>query len=244
MPDMSSQTNTLIAWFQQYGIVLLVVGVVALLVFRSLRPWVHRALVKTLHAQAQAQDGDGASLAEADRRVTTLETLLLRILRGLVILGIVAILLGVFDLWSMLTGLGLWWRRSRSPARASAECEVNQVETGKKRVIPDRSDTRRNRNCRQSGAGAEGLFGNFDKPLSESDMAQARATVKSTWPQAEHMVGNDNPGQMRVSCESPFPDPVGRFRDRITTGSSRRILDQLAPSFVEDHAIHAGEDRH
>jgi small conductance mechanosensitive channel len=107
MPDMSSQTNTLIAWFQQYGIVLLVVGVVALLVFRSLRPWVHRVLVTTLHAQAKAQDGDGASLAEVDRRVTTLETLLVRILRGLVILGIVAILLGVFNLWSMLTGLGL-----------------------------------------------------------------------------------------------------------------------------------------
>jgi small conductance mechanosensitive channel len=107
MPDMSSQTNALIAWFQQYGIVLLVVGVLALLVFRGLRPWVHRVLVRALHAQARASDGEGASLAEADRRVTTLETLLVRVLRGLVILGIIAILLGLFDLWSMLTGLGL-----------------------------------------------------------------------------------------------------------------------------------------
>ena len=46
-------------------------------------------------------------MAEADRRVTTLETLFVRILRGLVIVGIIAILLGIFDLWSMLTGLGL-----------------------------------------------------------------------------------------------------------------------------------------
>jgi small conductance mechanosensitive channel len=87
--------------------VLLVVGILALLMFRGLRPWVHGALVKALHAQARAQDGDAASLAEADRRVTTLETLLVRILRGLVVLGVIAILLGVFDLWSMLTGLGL-----------------------------------------------------------------------------------------------------------------------------------------
>jgi moderate conductance mechanosensitive channel len=107
MPDMTAQTNTLISWFQQYGIVLLIVGVVALLVFRGLRPWVHRVLVRVIHAQARAHDGESASLAEADRRVTTLETLLVRILRGLVILGVVAILLGVFDLWSMLTGLGL-----------------------------------------------------------------------------------------------------------------------------------------
>jgi small conductance mechanosensitive channel len=107
MPDMTSQTSTLIAWFQQYGIVLLLVGGVALLAFRGLRPWVHRILVQTLHAQARAQDGDAASLAEADRRVTTLETLLVRVLRGLVIIGFVAILFGVFDLWPILTGLGL-----------------------------------------------------------------------------------------------------------------------------------------
>jgi moderate conductance mechanosensitive channel len=107
MPDMSSQTNALIAWFQQYGIALLVVGLLALLAFRGLRPWVHRVLVKALHAQARAQDGSDASLAETDRRVTTLETLFVRILRALVVVGVIAIVMGLFDLWSVLTGLGL-----------------------------------------------------------------------------------------------------------------------------------------
>jgi small conductance mechanosensitive channel len=107
MPDMSSQTSALIAWFQQYGLVLLVVGLLTLLLFRGLRPWVHGVLVRALHAQARAQDGAGPSLQEVDRRVTTLETLFVRVLRGLVVLGLIAILLGLFDLWSMLTGLGL-----------------------------------------------------------------------------------------------------------------------------------------
>ena len=96
MPDMSSQTNALIAWFQQYGIALLVVGLLALLAFRGLRPWVHRVLVKALHAQAKTHDGSAASLAETDRRVTTLETLFVRILRALVVVGVIAIVMGLW----------------------------------------------------------------------------------------------------------------------------------------------------
>jgi moderate conductance mechanosensitive channel len=64
-------------------------------------------LVRVMHAQARSMPEGEPSLGEIDRRVSTLETLMVRILRGLVAVGIIAILLGMFDLWSVLTGLGL-----------------------------------------------------------------------------------------------------------------------------------------
>ncbi len=107
MPDMTAQTNTLIAWFQANALGLLLIGVLALVAFRGLRPWLHRLLVRVMHAQARSLDGEAASKVEVDRRVTTIEDLLLKVFRTLVVIGIVAVLLGIFDLWSALTGLGL-----------------------------------------------------------------------------------------------------------------------------------------
>src|SRR4029077_6843852 len=48
-----------------------------------------------------------AQLAETDRRVATLEDLFAKLLKFGVGLAIIFVLLGVFDLWSVLAGLGL-----------------------------------------------------------------------------------------------------------------------------------------
>ena len=56
---------------------------------------------------AQINDGDPAIKAETDRRLETIEDLLGKLLRFGVFVAAIIVVLGVFDLWSVLAGLGL-----------------------------------------------------------------------------------------------------------------------------------------
>jgi small conductance mechanosensitive channel len=107
MPDVSEQTDALIGWLSSNGVVLLVVVLVLWLVYRWTRPAIHRLLVRVLEAQAKTLGGDPDAMADTEKRVATIEDLLVKILRGAVLSAIVIVLLGLFDLWSVLAGLGL-----------------------------------------------------------------------------------------------------------------------------------------
>ena len=107
MPIPPVDTESLTAWLTTHAIPLLIAAVVLFLLYRWARPAIHRVLVRVMHAQSTQLGDDPALLAETDRRVATLEDLFAKILRFGVAVAIIVVIMGVFDLWSVLAGLGL-----------------------------------------------------------------------------------------------------------------------------------------
>ena len=101
-PDLSEQSNALIGWLSQYGIALAVLAVTLFLVYRWARPLIHRVLVDAVHRQAEPLGDDQARRIEIEKRITTLEDLLAKILRSFVVLAIVVVIFAAFDLWPIL----------------------------------------------------------------------------------------------------------------------------------------------
>jgi small conductance mechanosensitive channel len=64
-------------------------------------------MVRLRHAQRAAVGDNPAAQWEIDRRIETIEDLITKVLRTAVIAGVVAVFLGIFDLWPALSGLGL-----------------------------------------------------------------------------------------------------------------------------------------
>ena len=96
----------LTTWLSDHWVALLVISVLAWIAFRGARPTIHRVLVRFMTAQRSAS-GETASEIETDRRVATIEDLFNKLLRLGVVVGLFALLMGLFDLWSLLAGLGL-----------------------------------------------------------------------------------------------------------------------------------------
>jgi small conductance mechanosensitive channel len=107
VPDLAGPSGELTAWLTSYGLVLALVAIALLLVYRWARPAIHRVLVGVMTAQAKTLGEDSAQAAEVDKRVATLEDLLVKLLRFVVLGALVAVILGLFDLWSVLAGLGI-----------------------------------------------------------------------------------------------------------------------------------------
>jgi small-conductance mechanosensitive channel len=105
LPAVDSQSLT--AWLTDHALPLLIAAVVLFVVYRWARPAIHRVLVRVMHAQQAELSGDAALAEETDRRVATLEDLFAKILRFAVFVALIFVVLGVFDLWSVLAGLGL-----------------------------------------------------------------------------------------------------------------------------------------
>ena len=107
MPTISGDFQAAIDWLTTHAIPLLVAAVVLSLTYRWARPAIHRVLVRVMGAQASTLGGDKARIAEADRRIETLEDLLAKLLRFALVTAVVIVIFGVFDLWGVLAGLGL-----------------------------------------------------------------------------------------------------------------------------------------
>ena len=105
LPPVDSQSLTV--WLADNALPLLIAAVVLFVVYRWARPAIHRVLVRVMHAQQAELAGDPALIEETDRRVATLEDLFAKILRFAVVVALIIVILGVFDLWSVLAGLGL-----------------------------------------------------------------------------------------------------------------------------------------
>jgi len=104
---MTEQANSAIAWLTEYGILLLVIAVLLFFGYRWARPAIHRVLTRAMAAQAKTLGDDPVAMADTEKRVTTMEDLLVKILKGSVVITIFVVILGVFNLWSVLAGLGL-----------------------------------------------------------------------------------------------------------------------------------------
>lgn len=107
MPDLSTQTDALIGWLSTNGVALAVVAIVALLLYRWARPALHRFIVDLVHRQAEVLDDDSARKLEIDKRASTVEDVVGKVLRALVIFAVVIVVFGIFDLWPLLAGFGL-----------------------------------------------------------------------------------------------------------------------------------------
>jgi small conductance mechanosensitive channel len=107
VPDLTIQTDALVAWLSSNGVTLAVVAIVLLLGYRWARPRIHRTLVSLIYAQASTLGEDSARRIEIDKRVATIEDLVVKLLRALVVFAIGAVILAAFDLWGIFSGLGL-----------------------------------------------------------------------------------------------------------------------------------------
>ncbi len=105
LPPVDSQSLTV--WLTDNALPLLIAAVVLFVVYRWARPAIHNVLVRVMHAQQAELSGDPALIEETDRRVATLEDLFAKILRFAVFAALIFVILGIFDLWSVLAGLGL-----------------------------------------------------------------------------------------------------------------------------------------
>ncbi len=99
--------QSVVSWLTANGVALAVVAIVVLVAFRLGRPAVHRVLVRVIRAQASTLGNTGASEAEVDRRISTIEDVLATLLKLLAIGAVIIVVFGAFDLWPILAGLGL-----------------------------------------------------------------------------------------------------------------------------------------
>ena len=104
---MTEQLDSFIGWLSTNGLPLAVGIIIVALAYRWLRPAMHRVQERALKAQTEQIGDDPLLVAEAAKRLETIEDLVDRLLRLAVIVAIVIVVLAVFDLWPILAGLGL-----------------------------------------------------------------------------------------------------------------------------------------
>ena len=99
--------NEIIRWVATHGLALLIGGVVVLFAYRLAVSAVHRIVPSVLQAQAAHMPADSSSSAEVDKRIATIEDLSIRLLRVVTLAVLGALVLGVFELWTVLAGIAL-----------------------------------------------------------------------------------------------------------------------------------------
>src|SRR5690349_13780140 len=104
---MTEALNGATQWLSENAVGLLIVAGLLLFLYRGLKPFVRRILTRVLKAQESLAGDDPAHQEEVARRVATIEDLITRLLKSAVTIAIVAVILGVFNLWPALAGLGL-----------------------------------------------------------------------------------------------------------------------------------------
>lgn len=99
--------NEIVRWVVSRGLSLLIGGAVILLLYRVVVSAVHRFVPSVLRAQAAHLPAGSTPGAEVDKRIATIEDLLIRLLRLTAVALLGALVLAVFDLWSILAGIVL-----------------------------------------------------------------------------------------------------------------------------------------
>ncbi len=97
----------MVTWLEQHGLALAFWTVVLLLIYRFAHPLIHRMLLSIVRVQDASIGGEEAQRYEVEKRVNTLENLLAKALRAGVIVAGIVVIMGVFDLWPLVAGLGI-----------------------------------------------------------------------------------------------------------------------------------------
>ena len=99
--------NELLRWIAVHALELLIGVVVLLLIYRIGTSAIHRIVPTVIGAQAAHLPSGSSSADEVGKRISTIQDLLLRLLRLGVIAGLVVVSLAVFDLWTVLGAIVL-----------------------------------------------------------------------------------------------------------------------------------------
>ncbi len=94
--------DQIIGWVLSRAVALLVGGAAVLLLYRVAVTATHRIVPSVLHAQAAHLPADSTSVTEVEKRIATIENLLVRLLRFATVALLGALVLAVFDLWPVL----------------------------------------------------------------------------------------------------------------------------------------------
>ena len=95
------------SWIVRHGLLLIVGGLILLVLYRVATSLVPRFVTGLLQVQQAALSG-GEPEAELQKRASTLQNVLGKLIRAAFLLGVVLLVLGVFDLFGVLAGLGLF----------------------------------------------------------------------------------------------------------------------------------------
>jgi small conductance mechanosensitive channel len=107
MPDVSEQTGALVSFIETSGVALLAASIVAFIAFKAVRPLVHRALIGLLERRIKEGDEEQLGLDEMRKRVETVESLISKSLRLLVVVLLVLVVMTIFNLLPVIAGLSL-----------------------------------------------------------------------------------------------------------------------------------------
>jgi small-conductance mechanosensitive channel len=99
--------NELGSYLLTHGLALLVGGLVLFGLYRLAESLVHRVVTGLLHVQQATLAGGPVPATEVEKRGATLEDVLTRLIRAGFVLAVALLVLSVFDLWSLVAGLGL-----------------------------------------------------------------------------------------------------------------------------------------
>jgi small-conductance mechanosensitive channel len=97
--------NEVIRWLLAHGEQLLIGAVVLLLIYRVGVAAVHRLVPAVINAQAAHLPSETGSADEVEKRIGTIEDLLLKLLRVGVLAGFVIVVLAVLELWTILAAI-------------------------------------------------------------------------------------------------------------------------------------------
>ncbi|MFN8519849.1 MAG: mechanosensitive ion channel [Chloroflexota bacterium] len=101
------QTEQLVGWLSVNWIGIFVVAVTLFVVWRFARPFIHRIVMGLLDAQERAMP-TGSPPDEIAKRAATLEDIANRLIRLGLFFAVIFMVFGVFNLWSVIAGLGLF----------------------------------------------------------------------------------------------------------------------------------------
>jgi small conductance mechanosensitive channel len=106
LPASNPQTEQLVGWLSGNWLIILLVAVGLFVVWRFARPVIHKGVIGLLEAQERAMP-TGSPPEELQKRAATLEDLANRLIRVFLVLALVFMFFGVFNLWPAIAGLGL-----------------------------------------------------------------------------------------------------------------------------------------
>lgn len=107
MRSLPEPLSTFVGWLGGHAVALVLFSIALLFLLRGAKPLVSRLLAGAFRAQQLAVGDEPVHRAEMERRVETIQDLLLRAVQGLTMFAIVVLVMGILDLWSLLAGLGV-----------------------------------------------------------------------------------------------------------------------------------------
>ena len=99
--------NELLGWILSHGLALVVGGLILFAIYRFAMSMAHRVVLGLLKVQNATLQAGSDPAEEQQKRAVTLEIVLGKLIRAGFLVALVILVLGVFELWELLAGLGL-----------------------------------------------------------------------------------------------------------------------------------------